>query len=307
MKNPRRPTPGFRRTKEFPDESWSFYFRENCERILENGWEAEMLFYELCRELNPDAHQVTDYRSYLGEISNGRFPDTPFLALDEQEQESIVSAMGEKKSAFQWLRRLSTRSIFHWKVEPWFKDSFTDQIENAAYKAANEEAEKWEGLTAGDFMPLTCPGGRAALTETNTILKENADPFDNLRCTVTLYLDLEHHVDDIKKEFERVLRQIKNANVVHLGPEGDPRGRPKVFHSHLKSLAAFRLKRQVGSHEKVELYLEKNHPLQIEVKKARWNKLVKEGDELVTEFRSWVSGTAPDGFRLKQFRQESPE
>ena len=307
MKNPPRPTPEFRRKEEFPNESWSFYFRENCDRILENGWEAEMLFYELCRELPPDAHQVTNYRSYLGQISNDRFPDTPFLALDEQEQEAIVCAIGEKGSVFQWVRRLSTRSIFHWEVKPWFKDSFTDQVENAAYEAAAEEAKKWEGLTAGDFMPLTCPGARKALTETNGILRDNPDPFDNERCTVTLHLDLEYHVDDIKKEFERVLKQIKHANVLQPGPGGDPRGNPIDPHSPLRSLAAYRLKRRAGPPAKVDKYLADNHFPPIEIQDAGWNKVVKHGETLVDTFRSWVSGTAPDGVRLTQFRQKSPE
>jgi hypothetical protein len=306
MTTPAKSAPELHR--ENSDLDWIFLFKEKCSRILDKSWEAVMLYYELCRELSQSSDPKPDHLQSLTQISNGRFPDTPFLALEEREQQAILDGMERNGSPFERLRRFSTRSIFNYRIAPAHKDWLVNHLENVEMEAASIEASKHEGLEPEDFLPMSCPGARASSEELNSLIekgkKENL--FDYTGWTVTLHLDSTFHVSEIVEEFKQVLEQIKELNFSRSGPSGDPRGKPKDPHSYLKCLGAFRLKRLVGSFEKIEEFLEKNHYPDLRIQKAGWNKNVKRGGELIDNFKSWVSHKAEDGSALVPFRPKTP-
>jgi len=275
--------------EKFPDENWLFLFDEYSKEIVDRGWVSEFIFYELSRELNPERPGAWDARAYLEEVSEGWFPEAPFLKLDPEDQEELVGKMRQPGSFFDMhFRLMQSGAIFQVEIERPLTDEAAELLEVEAMRAARTESAKWNGLHSENFLPLTNPGEKAATIEKNRLIAEGADIFEPGQFRVTLHLDLGECDKAIVDEFEALLKRIRTTTPLK---ERDRRGKTKSAIFDFRKIAAFRLKRKYGSFASLTTVLEKENLPELPISsEGGWNKAVKGGRQMVNEFKQRFEG-----------------
>lgn len=318
MKNKPKPLlsqPG----EKYPDENWLFLFedylpeedyptkkhpkikglpkkKEAPPNSIWRDWQSEVLFYELCRELNPDNNNGWDAGAFLRKISDGQFPETPFLLLTKECREMCVEKMKSPGSLYDThVRLLKTPRIFDYQIEQHLKDEYVALLEDVAFEAADEESAKREGSTSRDFMSRTNPGERAASATMNRLVADGCQIYEPSQCRVTLNIDLDFPDTAIRQEFAKLLNYIRTK---YPSPGNSRRGKEKGLPVQFRRLAAYRLNREFGTFTKIEAALLSKGLPKLRIKtESGWNKAVKEGAKMVERFRKKWEKLAPQGNR----------
>lgn len=273
------------------DEDWTFLWKDNYEPISRKCWLSEMLFYEIVREFEEGAQYSGDPRDYLNRISDGLFPNTPFLKIPEETQKEIVEELRKPGSLFRQIKDLSSQPVFEWSAERRLTDEAEDHLINIAMEASDAEAAKWDGLHGSDFRQGTNPGERAACAERNKMIRKGEAILDESRCVVTLHLDLAFKDHQIEKKFKGILEQLRNENTPH-SSEHETRGKNRDTGLQLRELAAWRMRYRFGSFDKIGDMLtvdraDKNFPDLPYANVSGWNKAVNRGAALIARFKEW--------------------
>lgn len=280
--------------EEFPDGAWLFVYKKESARIVKKEWVDEFLFYELSRGLVGEQRGLFDPCAYLGEISEGWFPDVPFLDLPSDVQTELVKRLREEGSFFDnHVRRLKTPGIFQVNISQCLTDEVSEHLGDVSVAAAASEAARWKGLDPNLFLPLTNPGEKAVAVERNRMIETGMEIFEPGRFRLTLQVDLEVPDHAIIEEFSKLLKSIRSSDPAK---EWEKRGKVKDQTAPLRDLAAFRLKTHCGSHGKVEKFRmrKKQRAFPIEGE-AGWNKSVKRGNEIVEDFKARFGAEADLG------------
>ncbi len=277
---------------EYPDEEWHFIHSEPGELIKSRGWDEEFLFYEMARQLELEGAIREDLQIFLARVSEGYFPNYPFLLIPANMQETMITRLNEEGSLFDMhYRILATPRPIEWSAESPFHEEFERQIENAAWDAAAEKAQSFEGLDPEDFMPGSCPGDRAAASAKRSIVAEDDQPFDDSQYHIKMLIDLDYPRGRLIEEFEKILSQLtfyRDKKTFSKDQRGKSRGRE----TQLSDFAAFRLREKYGkmpaARDKAELDPKKDvlqpRKTVVETDNA-WRTKINRGRDIMKEFR----------------------
>jgi hypothetical protein len=205
----------------------------------------------------------------------------------------LVKELRKEGSFFDiHILRLKTPGIFQVNISQCLTDEVSEYLEAVSISAAESEAAKWEGLDRNLFLPLTNPGDKAVAEERNRMIAMGTQILEPGRFRLTLQIDFEVPNHVIIDEFSTLLQSIRTSPPAK---EWEKRGKVKDATSRLRDLAAFRLKAYCGSHGRVEKFRlkMKKPPFPIEV--AGWNKSVKRGGEMVSDFKERFMAAADSG------------
>ena len=277
---------------EYPDEEWRFIHTETSELIKGKGWADEFLFYEMARQLELEGRIRTDLQNFLERVSEGHFPNYPFLLIPADLQETIIQRLNQEGSLFHIHHRfLETPSPIHWSAESPFHEEFERQIENAAWNAAAEKAQEFDGLDPEDFMPGSCPGDRAATLAKRGIVAEDDQPFDDSQYHLKMLIDLDYPRGRLIEEFAKILDELTFYRDKKSFSK-DQRGKSQGSAATLGDFAAFRLREKYGkmpaARDKAELDPKKDvvqkRKTVVETDNA-WRKKINRGRDAMEKFR----------------------
>ena len=277
---------------EYPDEEWHFIHSENVESIKSRGWEDEFLFYEMARQLELEGAIREDLQTFLVKVSEGHFPNFPFLLIPVDLQQKVVERLNEEGSLYDMhYRILTTPRPIEWSAESPFHEELERQIENAAWNAAAEKAQSFEGLDPEDFMPGSCPGDRAAASVKRSIVAEDDQPFDDSQYHIKLLIDLDYPRGRLIEEFEKILTQLEFYRDKKSFAK-DQRGKSRGRATQMSDFAAFRLLEKCGkmpaARDKAELDPKKDavqkRKTVVETENA-WRTKINRGRDIMKEFR----------------------
>jgi len=298
---------------EYPDEEWFFIHTAATEAIKRKGWEDEFLFYEMARQLELEQSIRGDLKDFLEGVTEGHFPKYPFLLIPEELQEKIIPKLNEEGSLFHiHYRVLSSPRPIQWTAESPFHEEFERQIENAAWNAAAEKAQEFDGLDPEDFMPGSCPGDRAATATKRELVAIDDQPFDDSQYHLKMLLDLDYPKAKLVEEFEKILSQLSFYRDKKSFSK-DQRGKRRRTGTQLSDIAAYRLYEKYGTmpaaRDKAELdpkkdVLQKRKTV-VETDNA-WRKKINRGRDAMREFRErWGSKVGEVDVVLSDDNQEA--
>lgn len=269
---------------EYPDEEWHFIHSEHGESIKNHGWEDEFLFYEMGRQLELEGAIREDLQNFLTKVSEGHFPNFPFLLIPVNLQEKVVERLNEEGSLYDiHYRVLATPRPIEWTAESPFQEEFERQIENAAWDAAAEKAQSFEGLDPEDFMPGSCPGDRAAASAKRSIVAEDDQPFDDSQYHIKMLIDLDYPRGRLIEEFEKILSQLTFYRDKKSFSK-DQRGKSRGRETQLSDFAAFRLREKHGTMPAARKVAENTEKTVVETDNA-WRTKINRGRNIMGEFR----------------------
>lgn len=269
---------------EYPDQEWHFIHPEPSELIKARGWEDEFLFYEMARQLELEGTIREDLQDFLKRTSDGHFPKFPFLLVPEDLQEKIVERLNEEGSLYDMhYRILATPRPIEWSAESPFHEEFERQIESAAWDAAAEKAQSFEGLDPEDFMPGSCPGDRAAKLAKRGIVAEDDQPFDDSQYHLKMLIDLDYPRGRLIDEFEKILSELTFYRDKKSFSK-DQRGKRRGNSTALSDFAAYRLREEHGTMPAAREKAEKFGKTVVETDDA-WRKKINRGRDAMREFR----------------------
>jgi len=299
---------------EYPDEEWLFIHTEATEAtdaIKSKGWEDEFLFYEMARQLELEQSIRGDLQDFLEGVTEGHFPKYPFLLIPEDLQEKIIRKLNEEGSLFHvHFRLLSSPRPIQWTAESPFHEEFERRIEDAAWNAAAEKAQEFDGLDPEDFMPGSCPGDRAANIAKREIVVKDDQPFDDSQYHLKMLLDLDYPKAKLVEEFEEILSQLSFYKDKKSFSK-DQRGKSRGTGTRLSDIAAYRLHEKYGTmpaaRDKAEIdrnAVVETRRIVVETDNA-WRNKINRGRDAMKEFRErWGAKVGEVDVLLSDGRQE---
>ena len=246
----------------------------------------------MARQLELEGSIREELQTFLARVSEGYFPNYPFLLIPATIQETIIATLNEEGSLYDMhYRVLATPRPIEWSAESPFHEELERQIESAAWNAAAEKAQSFEGLNPEDFMPGSCPGDRAAAAAKRSIVAEGDQSLDQSQYHIKMLVDLDYPRGRLIEEFEKILSQLKYYRDKKSFSK-DQRGKSRGRETQLSDFAAFRLCEKYGkmpaARDKAELDPKKDvvqpRKTVVETDDA-WRKKIKRGRDIMVKFR----------------------
>lgn len=231
--------------KEYPDENWTFVKEDIARDLTDLQCSKEAYFYEGARQLFLGDFQNTEAFNFFVSITDGYFPNYPFLLLPEKVRKEFLSSIRDPKSPYHvgqrfFSRPLAVKGHLRYALLP----ELVNHLEQVAFASAREMSEKYPGSRPDDFLPPWTQPEAAVEREHNKIMAQGDAGVDHSLCSFSVNVDFNYSDKEIVREFEKL---IKSERAKYQQPvKRESRGKKKTMEQMFRDLAVLRLVEDKG-------------------------------------------------------------